>query len=125
MLYRPRRRWFYNGVHYIRLGNAGRNELIGPGLVNLDFSLFKNITLTEAIHLQFRVEAFNVLNHPNFAAPVDNGQHFILDPTISGIGIVPSNPSDRCDLEGGARFHIDNFEAAAICIKSNLVEQRV
>jgi hypothetical protein len=82
----------YNGVHYIRLGNAGRNELIGPGLVNLDFSLFKNITLTEAVHLQFRVEAFNVLNHPNFAAPVDNGQHFILDPTISGIGIVPSNP---------------------------------
>lgn len=82
----------FNGVNYIRLGNAGRNELIGPGLVNLDFSLFKNITLTEAIRLQFRVEAFNVLNHPNFAAPVDNGQHFILDPTIAGIGIVPSNP---------------------------------
>jgi len=83
----------FNGLHYIRLGNAGRNELMGPGLVNLDFSLLKNITLTEAVHMQFRVEAFNVLNRPNFAAPVDNGQNFILDPTIAGNGIVPANPA--------------------------------
>ena len=81
----------FNGIHYIRLGNAGRNEVKGPGLVELDFSLFKTIAVSEKVHVQFRAEAFNIINHPNFASPVDNGQNFILDPTISGIGIVPAS----------------------------------
>ena len=85
----------YNGVTYIRLGNAGRNEVYGPGLTNLDVSLVKNTYIkrvSETFNVQFRAEFFNVLNHPNFQVPVDNGQNVILDPTISGIGIVPSNP---------------------------------
>lgn len=85
----------YNGIHYIRLGNAGRNEVYGPGLTNLDVSLVKNTYVkrfSETFNIQFRAEFFNVLNHPNFQVPVDNGQNTILDPTISGIGIVPSNP---------------------------------
>ena len=83
-----------NGVHYIPFGNAGRNEVYGPGLVNLDFSLVKNTyvkRISETFNVQFRAEAFNVLNHPNFASPVDNAQNAILDPTIAGIGIVPAN----------------------------------
>jgi hypothetical protein len=55
-----------------RLGNAGRNSVIGPGLVNLDFSLFKNIPIREALKAQFRAEFFNVVNHPNFNSPNDN-----------------------------------------------------
>jgi hypothetical protein len=41
----------------------------GPGLANVDVSLFKAFAFTERIHLQFRAEAFNVLNHANFAQP--------------------------------------------------------
>ena len=51
------------------LGNLGRNTLVGPGLVKWDFSLLKNIPLTERYNLQFRSEYFNLLNHPNFAGP--------------------------------------------------------
>src|SRR5206468_6369508 len=43
-------------------GDAGRNILIGPGLSNLDFSVFKNnriSRISEAFNIQFRVEAFN------------------------------------------------------------------
>jgi hypothetical protein len=42
--------------------------------VNLDFSLFKNIQIhkiSENFKAQFRVEVFNILNHPNFSPPVD------------------------------------------------------
>jgi hypothetical protein len=55
------------------VGNAGRNSLIGPGLVSFDMSLFKDNRIkriSETFNAQFRVEAFNVLNHTNFSAPV-------------------------------------------------------
>jgi hypothetical protein len=50
-------------------GNLGRGTFTGPGLANLDFSLFKSIQLRERTNLQFRAEAFNILNHTNFGTP--------------------------------------------------------
>src|SRR5437870_4254119 len=50
-------------------GNAGRSVYRGPGLFNVDTSLFKRIPIRESVTLQFRAEAFNVLNHVNFAFP--------------------------------------------------------
>jgi carboxypeptidase family protein/TonB-dependent receptor-like protein len=57
------------------LGNLGRNTVIGPGLFNIDFSMVKDNhirRISEAFHIQFRAEFFNMLNHTNFAPPVDN-----------------------------------------------------
>jgi hypothetical protein len=51
------------------IGNLGRNTLVGPKLVNCDFSLFKQFTLTEGKTLHFRAEMFNIFNHPNFGVP--------------------------------------------------------
>lgn len=54
------------------LGNAGRNTIIGPKLVNLDFSLTRNFPIrriSETFNVQFRTEIFNILNHTNFVAP--------------------------------------------------------
>jgi hypothetical protein len=51
-------------------GNAGRNILTGPGLTEVDMSLFKNTAVTESIKAQFRVECFNLLNHTNLGMPV-------------------------------------------------------
>jgi hypothetical protein len=50
-------------------GNLGRNTLIGPGIVNLDFSLSKTLPLGESRRLEFRAEMFNTPNHPNFSIP--------------------------------------------------------
>jgi hypothetical protein len=54
------------------LGNAGRNTVIGPKLVNLDFSATKNFPIhriSETFNVQFRTEIFNILNHSNFVPP--------------------------------------------------------
>ena len=50
-------------------GTAGRTFGVGPGLENVDTSLLKDFRLTERFVMQFRAEALNVLNHPNFANP--------------------------------------------------------
>jgi hypothetical protein len=50
-------------------GNFGRNSIIGPGFNNLDFSLIKRTKITERFSHEFRLEAFDVLNHPNFGQP--------------------------------------------------------
>ena len=52
-------------------GNSGRNILTGPGTTEFDLSVFKNFSLgsVEARRLQFRAEAFNVFNTPQFNIP--------------------------------------------------------
>ena len=50
-------------------GNAGRNQFLGPNLIELDTSLFKKIRINERWNLQFRAEAFNILNRANFGQP--------------------------------------------------------
>ena len=50
-------------------GNSGRNILQGPGTKNIDFSVFKNFTVTEGKNLQLRAEFFNLFNTPQFNNP--------------------------------------------------------
>jgi len=50
-------------------GNASRRFLHGPGLNNTDISLIKSTMITERVALDFRVEFFNVFNHPQFNNP--------------------------------------------------------
>jgi hypothetical protein len=47
----------------------GRNMFAGPGYWNVDFGLGKRFAVSERTSLQFRAEAFNALNHPNFDNP--------------------------------------------------------
>ena len=53
-------------------GNLGRNVLRGFHAWQVDFALHRQIPLTEHASMEFRVEAFNLLNHPNFANPTDS-----------------------------------------------------
>jgi outer membrane receptor protein involved in Fe transport len=69
-------------------GDEGRNAVQGPGYVNWDFSVFKNMQFTETKELQFRGELFNVLNHTNFHLPVSD----IESPTF---GVIQSDVSPR------------------------------
>jgi hypothetical protein len=69
-------RWFdiaaFSAPASLQFGNVGRNTLSGPGTKELDFSVFKNISLAKdsARSLQFRAESFNLTNTPQFNNPV-------------------------------------------------------
>jgi hypothetical protein len=53
----------------LQFGNAGKGIIQGPNLINLDAAVMRNFQLTERFNLEFRAEAFNVANHPNFSDP--------------------------------------------------------
>jgi hypothetical protein len=90
-------------------GNAGRNSIIGPGLLNLDFSMFKNFPvprISEAFRVQFRAEFFNILNHPNFQSPLDNNYIFNQDGTpVGGAGSIDSTTTDSREIQLGLKIY--------------------
>ena len=55
-----------------RFGNSGRNILDGPGAIVINTSLSRRFRFGENRSLQFRMEAFNLPNHPNFSLPENN-----------------------------------------------------
>jgi hypothetical protein len=85
------------------VGNAGRNRFYGPPLTTVDFSTFKNFAIKERIRLQFRAEFFNVLNHPNFAAP-----NFLNDANNSwdspNAGVLASTATSSRQIQFGVKL---------------------
>jgi outer membrane receptor protein involved in Fe transport len=79
-------------------GDLGRNQIYGPGFRNVDFSISKMTKLRETASLQFRVEFFNIFNHPNFALPSGfitpglNSDGTIKDPAPGIQGAITQTP---------------------------------
>jgi hypothetical protein len=87
-------------------GNVGRNTLSGPGLMNLDFSVFKNNyirRISENFNVQFRAEIFNVLNRANFNVPsLGDGNTNMLngDGTVNGgAGLLTQTTTDPREIQ--------------------------
>ncbi|HEV2521448.1 MAG TPA: TonB-dependent receptor [Candidatus Acidoferrales bacterium] len=75
-------------------GNSGRNILTGPGLTDLDFSVYKNNyikRISEAFNVQFRAEFFNILNHANFGPPTPGDSNTDIFTVNPGLG-AQANP---------------------------------
>ena len=92
-----------------RLGNAGRNIATGPHLFNLDMALYKNIpvtSLSESFRIQLRFEAFNVLNHTNFAPPLANNAVFgETGAPIASAGRITSTQTSSRQIQLGLRIN--------------------
>jgi hypothetical protein len=98
----------------VRFGTSGFNNMRGPGVVNLDLSLFRTFKLTERFALQFRAEALNATNTPHFSNPGSNVSNLQLNPdgsvrSYGGFGIVtgvsaPSRLVDERYMRFGLRF---------------------
>jgi hypothetical protein len=88
--------WFNPGAYAIpsvapgqlfatNFGNAGVGTLRGPAQYNVDASIFKDFAVRESMSIQFRAEAFNVFNHPQFGIPnadVDTSQAGQISTTV-------------------------------------------
>jgi len=58
--------------NYGVFGNTGRNQFRGPGIFDMDFSVFRNFKITERFTFQFRAEAFGLTNTPRFNNPTSS-----------------------------------------------------
>jgi hypothetical protein len=76
-------------------GNIHRNDLHGPGQVNVNLSLFKNFRIFEALSAQFRAEAFNPFNHPNPSNP---------NTTLPAFGAAANNFGTITSAQNGGRI---------------------
>lgn len=86
------------------LGNAGRNRLIGPGVVDVDFAMYKNNyvpRISDSFNIQFRAEMFNVLNHANFQSPLCGGCQtmFNEDGSPSGGGFLSATSTEARQIQ--------------------------
>jgi hypothetical protein len=84
-------------------GSEGRNDIRGFGLTQMDLSLARKFAITERVGLQFRTDAFNVFNHPNFTNPlglVDASPIFLSSRSMLNRGLGGLNPLFQ---EGGPR----------------------
>jgi hypothetical protein len=99
-------RWFDPNAFVLPVpgtyGNLGRGTYRGPGLATLDTSLFKTAILAERLRLQFRAEAFNVLNRTNFASP--NPTVFSGGSLSGSAGLISSTVTTSRQLQFGLKL---------------------
>ena len=80
-----------------RYGTVGRNTLLGPGSVNLDFSLFRSFRFKERMDLQFRADVANFFNSPHFDNPSG-------DSSSGDFLTITSAKNDERQFRLGVRF---------------------
>ena len=78
-------------------GNVGRNSIVGPGMQTLDFALYREFALREALKFQFRAEFFNALNHTNLGTP----NRFVNTPQF---GTITEAATPAREIQLGARI---------------------
>jgi hypothetical protein len=81
-------------------GNAGRDIVTGPGLDDFDATLQKEFPVRENMKLQFRMDVFDLFNHPNFNAPIGAGRTYS---TTSSFGKITS-ANDPRDMQFSLRL---------------------
>lgn len=99
-------RWFNPNAFVLptpgTYGNLGRGVLTGPGLAEVDFSLFKNTKISERIELQFRGEFFNIINRANFGT--SNPLAFSGNTINSSAGVVTDTTTTSRQIQFGLKL---------------------
>jgi hypothetical protein len=83
-------------------GTLGRGTFTGPGLADVDVSLFKNTAVAEGVTLQFRAEFFNLLNHANFGPP--NATLFSAGAASASAGLITATATTSRQIQFGLKL---------------------
>ena len=86
----------------IRQGTLGRNFVRGPGFYALNTAVQRSFPIHESLHLLFRVDAFNILNHPNLDFPDPNLSDSTFGQLVYG-GVRTIGASNSLYAMGSAR----------------------
>jgi len=103
----PRDQWLnpkaftWDGYKLGTFGNSSPGACAGPPVDNVDFAIVKNWKMTERTKLQFRVEMFNVFNHPQFRF---NGQNLGFNVNSSSCQVTTSTCTAGSD---GGSYPVD------------------
>lgn len=88
---------------YTGLGNIQRNFGTGPGFADLDLSAEKETKLVGPVSFLLRIDAFDILNHPNFGQPVGNVQSTAFG-QITATRFATSDGGSSRQLQLSAKF---------------------
>ena len=83
-------------------GSLGRGVFTGPGLAEVDFSVFKNTSISERTNLQFRTEFFNLLNRANLGNP--NTTVFSNGAISSSAGVITTLATQPRQIQFGLKL---------------------
>jgi hypothetical protein len=106
----------YTTAHFVQIplgwnnnagGDAGRNVLTGPGIIDFDFALFKQFHWGESKVLEFRWEVYNVFNHPLygnllgnvFASNAQPTPGFAFSPSATAAAVTGAIPENAIDAK--------------------------
>jgi hypothetical protein len=86
-------RYTMNGFKLGTIGNAPIGDCLGPPTRTVDTSLAKNVRLTERVRVQFRIDAFNLFNHPQYTTPGGGSNQSTVNLGFNGncgTGVAPA-----------------------------------
>ena len=118
-------RYTMNGFKLGTIGNAPVGDCLGPPTRTVDLSLAKNFHLTERIKAQFRLDAFNLFNHPQYGNP-GTGIGFNATNTVGSPEFLDANGCGLCGPPGppdpitGVRPPTPTLLGQAVSIQNSL-----
>jgi hypothetical protein len=76
---------------YAAWSTQNRNQFRGPGFFDMDMTIMRTFKFKERVTLKAGIQAFNILNHPNFGLP-DSGVGDGTFGLITGMASTPTSP---------------------------------
>ncbi|HEV3036871.1 MAG TPA: hypothetical protein VHA33_03700, partial [Candidatus Angelobacter sp.] len=115
-------RYTLNGFKLGTIGNAPIGDCLGPPTRTVDTSISKNFKLTERVRVQFRIDAFNLFNTPQYGNPGSTNIGFSAPNTAGSPEFKDANGNSTTNLANAVS--LQNTTASAVAGTVNTLSDR-